>query len=422
MRVNSIRNIRESKESMLSWLPSAVKLVRSRLAAIEQGRLLLTDDDQMYEFGQCAEHAVVTGRIHIEDPRTYTMIAHNGILGAAEAYIQGFWNSPDLLAVIRVMARNIDRLQQLDQSRSGMNTLLLKLHAFFHRNNLYGSRRNIAAHYDLGNAFFSLFLDSTMMYSSAIYAEGVDCLEQAARHKLDVICRKLDLQQGQRVVEIGSGWGGFACHAAQHYGVHVTTTTISREQYEKTCQRVADQGLQDRVTVLFNDYRDLTGQYDRLVSIEMIEAVGHEFYPQFFSRCASLLKADGKMLLQAILVSDQRYHSARHNVDFIKRYIFPGGCLPSVAVIGDQVASHTDLQITAYQDISFDYARTLAAWRERFLQQLPAVRQQGFSDTFIRMWDFYFCYCQAGFMERTIHTAHIEMAKPQWRDHRYPHC
>jgi cyclopropane-fatty-acyl-phospholipid synthase len=243
----------------------------------------------------------------------------------------------------------------------------------------------------------------------------------ASLNKIRRICEKLNLHAGDSFIEIGTGWGGFACYAAEHYGCKVTTTTISQEQYNMAVERVKLHGLEDRVTVLLQDYRLLEGQFDKLVSIEMIEAVGHEYYAEYFAKCSSLIKPEGKMVIQSILVSDQRYDVARKNTDFIKRYIFPGGCLPSHKVIAGHVANHTDLQIMQIDDITYDYAKTLAAWRERFMQKLPQVRLQGFSEEFIRLWEFYLCYCQAGFMERTIHTAQIVFAKPGWRDARYPH-
>ena len=420
MRTSSIRDIKSAVMNEAGWLPGARKLVMKELQSLARGRLLVIDNGEVYAFGQAAEKATVTGRIEVKDKRTYRLILQNGMLGAAEAYINGYWHSPDLPVLIRVMAKNLAAIGRLENKRSTLQRMMLAVYAWLHRNSLNGSRRNIAAHYDLGNDFFHLFLDEAMMYSAAVYRDTGSTLEEASRYKLDLICRRLDLQASDHVLEIGSGWGGFACHAARHYGCRVTTTTISREQYDKTLERVAAEGLEDRVTVLLRDYRELTGNYDKLVSIEMIEAVGHEFHDDYFARCAKLLADNGIMLIQAILVSDQRYQQARKNTDFIKRYIFPGGCLPSVSRIAASVASQTDMQITAVEDISYDYAQTLADWRKRFLARLPAVRKQGFSESFIRMWDFYFCYCQAGFMERTIHTAHIVMAKPGWRDSRYP--
>jgi len=293
--------------------------------------------------------------------------------------------------------------------------LTLKIAHGVNRNTRRGSERNISAHYDLGNEFFQLFLDPTMMYSSALFGDRAATLEAASEAKLDEICRQLELKPEDHLLEIGTGWGSMAIHAARHYGCQVTTTTISKEQYEHSLQRVREAGLADRVEVLCKDYRALDGQYDKLVSIEMIEAVGHEFYREYFSTCSALLRDDGKMVIQAITIADQRYESARDSVDFIKRYIFPGGCLPSVAVIADQLARNTDMQMVHLKDITADYATTLACWRDRFMSQLDAVNRLGFDQRFVRMWEFYLCYCEGGFRERIISTVQVAFAKPGYR-------
>lgn len=419
MRVNSVRDVKDSRVKMPVMASLAKRGLFRGLQNLQQGRLLVNDNGEHVVFGEAADKATITARIDIHDAAFYSLLARKGMVGCAEAYIHGLWSSPDVLAVIRLMARNIPASQSLDK-KSLLGSLLLKVYGWLHVNDINGSRRNISAHYDLGNDFFSLFLDLSMMYSSAIFSSEAQTLDDAAINKLDVICRKLNLVPEDHLIEIGTGWGGFACYAAQHYGCKVTTTTISQEQFSKAQERVAQLGLQDRVTVLLQDYRLLQGTYDKLVSVEMIEAVGHEYYAEYFAKCSSLLKPEGQMLIQSILVSDQRYDYARKNIDFIKRYIFPGGCLPSNRVIAEKIEKHTDLQIMAIEDITYDYAKTLAAWRERFLQALPQVREQGFSEEFIRMWDFYFCYCQGGFMERSIHTEQIVFAKPGWRDPRYP--
>jgi len=280
------------------------------------------------------------------------------------------------------------------------------------RNTLQGSRKNIAAHYDLGNELFELFLDDTMMYSCGIFEHPQATLQQASIEKLERVCRKLELRPADHLLEIGSGWGGLALHAARHYGCRVTTTTISREQYDRARTRVEQAGLGDRVTVLCQDYRELSGQYDKLVSIEMIEAVGHAYFDTYFEKCSSLLKPDGMMLLQSITIAEQRYAAARRSVDFIQRYIFPGGCLPSVAVISNAVTRKTDMRMLHLEDIGPHYATTLNRWRENFFARLPEVRQQGFSETFIRMWEFYLCYSEGAFLERAISDVQILFAKP----------
>ncbi|MDP6187636.1 MAG: cyclopropane-fatty-acyl-phospholipid synthase family protein, partial [Pseudomonadales bacterium] len=293
--------------------------------------------------------------------------------------------------------------------------MALKISHWARRNTTDRSRENISAHYDLGNDFFSLFLDPSMMYSSAVYPTPDSDLATAAQHKLRLICEDLELTPEDHLVEIGTGWGGMAIFAAEHYGCRVTTTTISREQFDYTVAAVADKGLQDRITVLFDDYRDLRGRFDKLVSIEMIEAVGHQFYDTYFATVSRLLKPHGKAVIQAITMTEQRYEQARDSVDFIKRYIFPGGCLPSLTVISDALARMTDMQMSHLRDITEDYADTLNAWHEGFLEKLDQVRAKGFDDRFINMWRYYLSYCEGGFRERIIGTYQITMTKPGYR-------
>jgi cyclopropane-fatty-acyl-phospholipid synthase len=292
---------------------------------------------------------------------------------------------------------------------------LLRLTHRLRRNTRRQSRRNIAAHYDLGNDFYRLFLDPTLSYSAGIWPQPDSSLEQAAVHKLDVICRKLDLRPEDHLLEIGTGWGGLAIHAARHYGCRVTTTTISARQREYAVQRIAEAGLQDRVTVLDQDYRDLRGQFDKLVSVEMIEAVGLAFLDEYFRLCSERLRPNGRMLLQGIVIADRIFEQAQRSVDFIQKYIFPGGALPSLGAIRASVARATDLRPAGLQDIGLDYARTLREWRRRFLAQLPAVRQLGFSDEFIRMWEYYLAYCEGGFIERAITDVQLVLDKPGCR-------
>jgi cyclopropane-fatty-acyl-phospholipid synthase len=270
------------------------------------------------------------------------------------------------------------------------------------RNTRAGSRRNIAAHYDLGNDFFALFLDASMMYSCALFEDPAATLAEAQRAKLDAVCRKLALGPGDHVLEIGTGWGGFALHAASRYGCRVTTTTISRNQHELARERVRAAGLEARVTLLLEDYRDLRGRYDKLVSIEMIEAIGHQYFGEFFRRCDALLAPGGRMLLQAITIADQRYEAARDEVDFIKRYIFPGCCIPSVTALARAMTASSTLRIEHLEDIGPHYATTLARWRDNLLGNAARVRALGLPESFLRMWVFYLCYCEAGFAERAL--------------------
>ena len=386
-----------------------------RLQKIPHGHLRIEQADEVYDFGVSKDSAEVSATIVINDRSAFRDIAFGGSMGGAEAYMLGKWTTPNLVDLVRLMAINIDFLNQMDGSSFLVQRVSDKLYHWFNRNTQIRSRENIAAHYDLSNEFFALFLDPEMMYSAAIFPHAQAGLDEAALHKLDVICRKLDLQPDDHLLEIGTGWGGLALHAAQKYGCRVTTTTISREQYEAACARVQAEGLEQRITVLCEDYRNLQGSYDKLVSVEMIEAVGHEFYQQYFSICSSLLKDDGVMLLQAITIPDQRYHYARKSVDFIQRYIFPGGSLPGHEVIMTSVKKFTDMQMVGMQEIGEDYARTLEIWCQRFLGRVDAVRALGFDDIFIRMWHYYLCYCQGAFEERVIGTAQCLLAKPGWR-------
>ena len=379
------------------------------------GYLVFEDCDGVHELGREGPNAVIHARIRVHDTSAYRDLAFGGSIGGAEAYMLGKWSSSSLLDLVRLWSSNIDYLNLLDDSRILWQRLADKVLHWLNRNTQKQARHNIAKHYDLSNEFFSLFLDPTMMYSSAIYPRADARLDEAALHKLDVICRKLDLQPDDHLVEIGTGWGGLALHAAQNYGCRVTTTTISQAQYDTAVERVQAMGLEHRITVLLEDYRALQGKFDKLVSVEMIEAVGHAYFRDYFRGCGSLLKPGGLMLLQAITVPDQRYDYARRSVDFIQRYIFPGGCLPSHGAILSNVCKHTDMVMVGMQEIGPDYARTLGEWRQRFMSKLDRVRELGFDDSFIRMWEYYLCYCQGGFEERIIGTSQMLFAKPAWR-------
>ncbi|UTF60703.1 cyclopropane-fatty-acyl-phospholipid synthase family protein [Gilvimarinus sp. DA14] len=393
----------------------AKKLVLKTLKKLRHGCLRIHEHDDCYTFGERPQSAELVADIHVHDPAAYADVAFSGSVGSGEAYMSGYWSTPNLTSVVRIFVRNMDALDAMDQGQSRLSKMILRLFAYFKRNSKEGARRNISAHYDLGNDFFSLFLDEKLMYSSAIFPDASASLEQAAEHKLHTICEKLELKPSDHLLEIGTGWGGMAIYAAQHYGCKVTTTTISAEQYEYAKQKVAALGLNDKITLLFDDYRDLQGQYDKLVSVEMIEAVGYEHYPKYFEVCSGLIKDDGLMLLQAITIADQRYEMAKNSVDFIQRYIFPGGGLPSVSKVLALMGDVTKLNLLSFEDIGLDYAKTLKCWRERFLQQLPQVREQGFDDRFIRLWEYYLCYCEGGFVERSIGTGQFLFAGPDYR-------
>ncbi|MBA2117183.1 Tuberculostearic acid methyltransferase UfaA1 [Planctomycetes bacterium FF15] len=338
-----------------------------------------------------------------------------GTLAAAEAYLEGKWVCSDLTALLRIMARNLDHLKGVERHTSFWLAPWRNLQQWRTRNSKHGSRRNIAAHYDLSNEFFQLMLDPTMMYSSGVYEQADSTLEEASIAKLDRLCRKLNLQQGSRVLEIGTGWGGFAEYAAKQYGCHVTTTTISQQQFNFAYRRIEDAGLEDRVTLLKRDYRDLTGTYDHVVSIEMIEAVGRNYLDTYFEKCGSLLKPSGTMALQVITIPDERVESYSRGVDFIQRYIFPGGFLPSYQLMARSMARKTDLRIVHAEDFGSHYAQTLSAWRENFFEHLPRIRALGMDDYFLRMWEYYLAYCEAGFHERQIGVSQLVMARPKFR-------
>jgi len=389
------------------------KFTLNFLSQLRHGSITVIEAGEAQQFGDA--DAELNTTITVTDPAFYQKLVLAGSVGGGEAYIHGFWRCDNLTALVQIFARNLDVLDKMDSTWARLSRPMLKLLNFRNRNTISQSRRNIAAHYDLGNAMYQLFLDPSMMYSSAVYPAADSTLEQAQQHKLQQICERLQLKASDNLLEIGTGWGSMAIYAAQHYGCKVTTTTISQQQYDYTKARVAELGLQDKITLLFEDYRLLTGTYDKLVSIEMIEAVGDDFLDNYFEKCSSLLKPDGIMVLQAITMVDHRYQQYVREVDFIKRYIFPGGCLPSISRMASAVANKTDLVIRQVQDIGFDYARTLKDWCDNFMAQRDAVHQLGYDDNFIRLWHFYLCYCEGGFRERATSAVHLVLSKPQNR-------
>lgn len=396
------------------------RLLRQRLLAtlggLAGGRVEVVDALGTVELGQPGGLDV---RIEVLDPAFYRAAAAQGSVGVGEAYMDGLWRCDDLVALVRLLVINRDRLDAMETGLARFGGWLLRGWHAMRRNTRSGSRRNIAAHYDLGNDLFELFLDESMMYSSAIFADENESLETAQWRKLERICRKLDLQPGDHLVEIGTGWGGLAVHAASRFGCRVTTTTISKEQHALATERVAAAGLSDRVTVLLEDYRDLQGEYDKLVSIEMVEAIGHQYLDTYLAKCASLLKPDGLALIQAITIEDHRYEQALGSVDFIKRFIFPGSFIPCVSALTGAAARASDLRLVNLEDIGPSYALTLRHWRQRFMGQLDEVRRQGYDERFIRMWEFYLCYCEGGFMERSIGDVHLLLARPGNRRPQY---
>jgi cyclopropane-fatty-acyl-phospholipid synthase len=384
-----------------------------RLGGI-QGRILVEDAFGLAELGRADTTGLHPIEVHVTVHHRdfYRQVALNGSVGAGESFMDGDWDCDDLVGLVQLLVRNRELLDRMEGGLAALGGWLMKSWHALRRNTRTGSRRNIAAHYDLGNDLFSLFLDRNLMYSSAVFAHPAESLDVAATRKLDRICQKLALHPGDHVVEIGTGWGGFALHAARHYGCRVTTTTISQEQHALACERVAAAGLQGRVSVLLEDYRDLVGCYDKLVSIEMIEAIGHQYLDTYLAKCTSLLHANGLALVQAITIEDHRYRQALQSVDFIKRHIFPGSFIPSISAITAAMARSTDMRLVSMEDIGPSYALTLRAWRERFTQRLEDVRALGYDERFVRMWEFYLCYCEGGFLERSIGNAQLLLARP----------
>ncbi|MFM1886808.1 MAG: hypothetical protein RL026_1965 [Pseudomonadota bacterium] len=386
-----------------------------QLQQLRHGQLHLREGASLHSFGRPDGRCGLSATITVDHPRFWADAAFGGTTGAGESYIHGHWHCDDLTALIRIMVVNRHVMEGMEGSLTWLRESARRALHWAHRNSKAGSARNIAAHYDLGNELYELMLDSTMAYSCGIFDSEASTLEDASVAKFDATCRKLGLCAGDHLVEIGTGWGGLAIHAATHYGCRVTTTTISRQQHDYARDKIARLGLADRITLLFQDYRDLSGQYDKLVSIEMIEAVGAHYLDTYFAKCASLLKPEGAMLLQAITIQDQHYAAAVRSVDFIKQFVFPGSFIPSVTAIADSVTRATDLKIFNLEDIGPHYARTLREWRLRFMARLDEVRAMGYPDSFIRLWEFYLCYCEGGYEERQLGDVQVLLTKPACR-------
>lgn len=375
------------------------KIIFHHLKHIKKGQLWLIEGDTTHRFGNPQDNPL---KIIINNSKTYQMICLNGILGAGTAYVQHYWHTENLAAVINIILKNQAVFRGMDGLASRIKYFFDSLVYRLRKNNIIRAKQYIEAHYDLSNDFFRLFLDDHMMYSCAVFDEQHTTLQQASTNKLQRICDKLALKSSDHILEIGTGWGGFAVFAAKHFGCQITTTTISKKQFKHVQELIKQQGLTDKITVLYRDYRHLSGEYDKIVSIEMIEAVGYQYFKDYFQKIDSLLKPGGRVFIQAITINDKDYHRAKYEVDFIKKYIFPGGCLPSLAQIRHHISTDTVLMEAHMEDIGRDYAKTLQLWAERFDSQKTAVKALGFSDEFIKKWTFYFAYCQAGFMSKHI--------------------
>lgn len=382
---------------------------------LKYGQIIVQEGPLRYTFGQASDAHPLEAVITVHHPRFYGKAVLGGSIGTAEAYMNGLWSADNLTTALRIMALNRESFELLDKGWSKVSVPFHRFWHFLRKNTRSGSRKNIVAHYDLGNDFYRLFLDETLTYSCGIFDCEDDSMQEASLAKYDRICRKLELGPQDDVIEIGSGWGGFAIYAAQNFGCRVTTTTISDRQFNLAQQRIADSGVADRIDLVKKDYRDLKGKYSKLVSIEMIEAVGHQFLNSYFRACSQLLKPDGMMLLQAITIADQMYERHKHSVDFIKRYIFPGSCIPSIAAMTSSIARVTDLRLFHLEDITPHYAKTLACWRKQFFDNIDRVKKLKYPEAFIRMWDFYLSYCEAGFAERYIGDVQMLFTKPLCR-------
>ena len=387
------------------------KALARALTGIERGTLIIEDGDASLRFGAGEPRAKVT----VRRPSFYRRVALGGTVGAGEAYMDGDWDCDDLVGLMRTLLANAPAMAKVDGSSTLSAQLGNFLQHLFRRNSRAGSRKNIRAHYDLSNAFFSTFLDQQMMYSSAVYEHEGASLEEASLAKLERLCRKLELSPDDHLLEVGTGWGGLAVYAASRFGCRVTTVTISREQFDAARARVRDAGLSSRVDVLLRDYRDVEGQFDKIVSVEMVEAVGHQYLDQYFRVLGRLLRPEGLMVLQAITIEDRRYRQALRSVDFIKKHIFPGSFIPSVSALVSSAAAQSETVLVNLEDIGFDYARTLRAWSGRFEARLAEVEALGFDDAFVRMWRFYLAYCEAGFLERAISDVQMVFAGSRYR-------
>ncbi|EKO3560344.1 cyclopropane-fatty-acyl-phospholipid synthase family protein [Vibrio fluvialis] len=407
----------EMPKSMTALQKGARSVALKSLQLIKIGSLTIEEaykghDVTVEHFG-FAHEGQPQAHIRVTHPGFYGRVLKGGSIAAAEAYMDGWWDSPNLTAVTELMARNLSALDQLEAQSSVVTRAMNKVGHWLKRNSIVRAKQNIEAHYDLGNDLYQTFLDERMLYSSALYLSTSDSLEQAQIQKMDRLCQQLQITANDHVIEIGTGWGAMAIYMAQHYGCKVTTTTISEEQFAYAEAEITRLGLEAQITLLKQDYRLLEGQFDKLVSIEMIEAVGKAYLPSYIEKCQSLLKPGGLMAIQAITIADQRYDYYSNNVDFIQKYIFPGGFLPSITVLTQMATRHTDFIVRDVFDIGMDYAKTLADWRLRFEAALNTVQALGYDERFVRMWRFYLCYCEGGFNARTISTIHMTLQRGQ---------
>ncbi|MCH2100359.1 MAG: cyclopropane-fatty-acyl-phospholipid synthase family protein [Planctomycetes bacterium] len=386
----------------------------TRLEKLHFGELTIEEGGQKHRFGAPTNDGLAA-TLSVHDSRFWTELLASGTVGAGEAYRQGWWAAEDLTQVVRILVRNRAVMEDVEGGLAALAAPLRKMAHWANRNTIEGSRKNIEAHYDLSNDFFSLILDPTMTYSCGIYLSKDASLESASIEKIDRLCRKLELKPGMRLLEIGTGWGALAIHAAKNYGVRVTTTTISDRQAEWAERRITEEGLGDQVTLLRKDYRKLEGKFDRIVSVEMIEAIGWQYFDSYFEVIGKRLEDDGLAAIQAITIADQHYESARASVDFIQKYIFPGCCIPSISALLESATQSSDLKLIGLEDITPHYVRTLAEWRKNMFDNQEQVRALGLDDKFIRTWDYYFSYCEGGFAESQLGDVQMLFGKPRYQ-------
>jgi len=386
------------------------RILFKKLKGLKTGELTIIDGSEMHVFGMPKSELKAT--LTISSQEFYVFLGSGGTNGAAEAFTAGYWSADNLVQLIQLIIRNKKTMEGLESGLARLTNPITKIIHRLRQNTLKGSKSNILAHYDLSNDFYKLWLDSTMTYSSGIFPNKKSSMQDASIEKLDRLCRKLNLTSDDHVLEIGTGWGSFATHAAKNYGCKVTTTTISDNQFNYVAELISKESLDSKITLLNKDYRVLEGTFDKVVSIEMIEAVGSDFVPGFFEKASSLLKKNGLMALQGITYNDPDFDAYKNSVDFIRKYIFPGSCLISAPQVEKAIKEKTDLIMVDSEDITLHYARTLEIWRKDFEKVLPQVRELGFSDPFIRIWIFYLVYCEAGFLENLIGDFQFIFAKP----------
>ena len=416
MQINELIDTKPIELSKNSLILDKVarKIILGYFKEIKEGQIAVKENSDHIVFGEMTPNFPVKATIEVQNPRMYMDIAAKGLNGSADAFIKGWWTCDNLTNLVRIFTRNRDTANKFESGIANLAIWALKLSHSCRRNNLKESLRNIHAHYDLGNEFFSTFLDDTRMYSCAIFTKPESSLHEASITKIDRICKKLNLSPADHLLEIGTGWGGFALYAAKNYGCRITSTTISQEQFIFSENLIKKNGLQDQVTILKKDFRELEGQFDKLVSIEMIEAIGHRLYKTFFQKCGQLLKPEGLLAIQAITITDNLFHESKDFIDFIKQYIFPGSCIPSISALCS-AASSSDIKLFHLEDITPHYARTLKEGRTNFLQNKSRVKNLGFTNPFIRLWLFYLCYCEGGFIERQIGNVQMVFTKPLCR-------